>query len=197
MSAAWTEPSGAPFERLVRVHQDRLYRFARRLTGNREDAEDLVQQGLLEAYVAFDRFQPGTHFDRWMFRIIRHTYLDTVRSQSRVTVESLEGGWESHDGEVMPREIADTRSGPEDEVLAEMLSEPLQRALDALPSEYRSVVLLAELEEMSYEEVARALGCPVGTVRSRLHRARNLLRRSLCSGTSSSSVPLDRAELYG
>jgi RNA polymerase sigma-70 factor (ECF subfamily) len=189
MSAAWTEPSGAPFERLVHLHQERLFRFARRLTGNREDAEDLVQQGLLEAYVAFDRFQPGTHFDRWLFRILRHTYLDSVRSRPRVTIESLEQPCESPEGLPMgAREIADTRAGPEEEMLAGTLSEPLERALDALPSEYRSVVMLVELQEMSYEEAARALGRPVGTVRSRLHRARNLLRRTLGSAEGAQSA---------
>jgi RNA polymerase sigma-70 factor, ECF subfamily len=179
MSAAWTSRDDALFERLVRSHRDCLYRFAYHMTGNREEAEDLTQQGLLEAYVAFDQFQPGTHFARWMYRIMRHSSLDSVRRRARVPIESLDRGWEMEEGKAIARDVADTRDGPEAELLRETLSEPLERALDALPSKLRSVVLLAGMKEMSYEEVARALGCPVGTVRSRLHRARNLLRRAL------------------
>lgn len=169
------------FEALVRRHQDRLYGFAYRLAGNRDDAEDLLQQSLIEAYAAFDRFEIGSHFDRWVFRIMHHTFLDTVRRRPRWAMESLDAAWENADGggESTRRDVPDPRSGPETELMAKTLSEPLQRALDALPSDFRSVVVLADMQELSYEEVARVLGCPVGTVRSRLHRARNLLRRAL------------------
>jgi len=169
------------FEALVRTHQDRLYGFAYRLAGNRDDAEDLLQQSLIEAYAAFDRFEIGSHFDRWVFRIMHHTFLDTVRRRPRWAMESLDAAWENADGggESTRRDVPDPRSGPETELMAKTLSEPLQRALDALPADFRSVVVLADMQELSYEEVARVLGCPVGTVRSRLHRARNMLRRAL------------------
>lgn len=168
-----------PFERLVRTHQDRLFACAYRLTGNRDDAEDLLQQSLMEAYTAFPRFQQGTHFDRWVYRIMHNTYLDTVRRRPRFVVQSLDEVLETDEGTVAGREIADPHGGPEMELMEKTLSEPIQQALDALPTEFRSVVVLAEMQGLSYEEVARALHCPVGTVRSRLHRARALLRRAL------------------
>jgi len=152
------------------------------LSGNRDDAEDLLQQSLLEAYAAFDRFRAGSHFDRWVLQIMHRTFLDTVRSRSRQAVQSLDAAWETEGGRVLARELADPRGGPEAELMAQTLSEPLQRALDALPTPFRGVVLLADMEGLTYEEVAGVLGCPVGTVRSRLHRARALLRRRLATG---------------
>jgi RNA polymerase sigma-70 factor (ECF subfamily) len=178
------------FEALVRTHQDRLYGFAYRLAGNRDDAEDLFQQSLIEAYAAFDRFEIGSHFDRWVCRIMHHTFLDTVRRRPRWAIESLDTAWEriGSAGEITPREVPDPRGGPEIELMEKTLSEPLQRALDALPADFRSVVVLADMQELSYEEVARFLGCPVGTVRSRLHRARNMLRRALIGEERQCSV---------
>ena len=104
---------------------------------------------------------------------------DTVRRRPRFVLQSLDEVLETEEGTVAGREIADPHGGPETELMEKTLSEPIQRALDALPAEFRSVVVLAEMQGLSYEEVARALRCPVGTVRSRLHRARALLRRSL------------------
>jgi RNA polymerase sigma-70 factor (ECF subfamily) len=179
MNTTLSPRSHEPFERLVRTHQDRLFACAYRLTGNRDDAEDLLQQSLMEAYSAFARFQPGTHFDRWVYRIMHNTYLDTVRRRPRFAIQSLDEALETEEGTVSGREIADPHGGPEAELMEKTLSEPIQRALDALPADFRSVVVLAEMQGLSYEEVARALRCPVGTVRSRLHRARALLRRSL------------------
>lgn len=179
MKTAATNIRWDQFEALLREHQDRLYVMAYRLTGNHDDAQDLLQQSLIEAYLAFDRFEPGTRFDRWVYRIMYHSFLDIVRRRPRFPLLSLDTSWEEEDGEGGAREVADSRIGPETELLDRVLSEPLQRALDALPPEFRAVVVLADMQELSYEEVARTLGCPVGTVRSRLHRARALLRKAL------------------
>jgi RNA polymerase sigma-70 factor (ECF subfamily) len=169
----------APFEALVRQHQDRLYAMAYRLAGNHDDAQDLLQQSLIEAYSAFDRFEKGTRFDRWVYRIMYHSFLDIVRKRPRFSVLSLDTPWDDEEGNSGAHEVPDSRRGPETALLDDILSEPLQRALDALPAEFRAVVVLADMQELSYEEVARTLGCPVGTVRSRLHRARGLMRRAL------------------
>ena len=168
-----------PFEALLRQHQDRLYAMAHRLAGNHDDAQDLLQQGLIEAYSAFDRFEPGTRFDRWVYRIMYHSFLDIVRKRPRFSLLSLDAPWDDEEGNSGIHDVRDSRRGPERALLDEVLSEPLQRALDALPAEFRAVVVLADMQELSYEEVARALNCPVGTVRSRLHRARGLMRRAL------------------
>jgi RNA polymerase sigma-70 factor (ECF subfamily) len=167
------------FEALLSQHQDRLYAMAYRLTGNHDDAQDLVQQALMEAYTAFDRFEAGTRFDRWVYRIMYHSFLDIVRRRPRFMLLSLDAPWEEEESDGSARDVADSRIGPETELLDGLLSEPLQRALDALPPEFRAVVVLADMQELSYEEVARVLRCPIGTVRSRLHRARAMLRKSL------------------
>jgi RNA polymerase sigma-70 factor, ECF subfamily len=167
------------FEALLRQHQDRLYAMAYRLTGNPDDAQDLLQQSLIEAYTAFDRFEAGTRFDRWVYRIMYHSFLDLVRRRPRFQLLSLDAPWDDDDANRAAHDVPDSRGGPESLLMEDVLSEPLQRALDALPPEFRAVVVLADMQELSYEEVARALGCPVGTVRSRLHRARALLRRAL------------------
>jgi RNA polymerase sigma-70 factor (ECF subfamily) len=176
------------FEGLVREYQERFRRYAYRLTGNRDDADDLLQQVLLEAFVAFDRFALGSHFDRWVFRIMHHTYLDTVRRRPRFVAESIERGWESDSGAFTARDLEDGRAGPEEILMRATLSESLQGALDALPSDFRSVVALVDLQDRSYEEVATELQCPVGTIRSRLHRARNQMRRSIEGATTTSRV---------
>ena len=131
------------------------------------------------AYTAFDRFEAGTRFDRWVYRIMYHSFLDLVRRRPRFQLLSLDTPWDDEDGSRAAHDVPDSRGGPETLLLDHVLSEPLQRALDALPPEFRAVVVLADMQGLSYEEVARALGCPVGTVRSRLHRARALLRRAL------------------
>jgi RNA polymerase sigma-70 factor (ECF subfamily) len=188
MNTTPTAETWEVFEALLRAHQDRLYAAAYRLTGNRDDAEDLLQQALLEAYAAFHRFQTGTRFDRWVLRIMHHTYLDSVRRRSRCSIQSLDVSWETEEGEMGRLEIPDPHGGPETELMEKTLSEPLQHALDALPPEFRAVVILADMQELSYEEVAQVLGCPVGTVRSRLHRARAMLRRSL-TGEAAGPAP--------
>jgi RNA polymerase sigma-70 factor, ECF subfamily len=167
------------FESLRTEHQPRLYAMAYSLTRNHDDAQDLLQQSLIEAYTAFDHFQPGTRFDRWVYRIMYHSFLDLVRRRPRFQLLSLDAPWDDDESNRAAHDVPDSRGGPESLLMDDILSEPLQRALDALPPEFRAVVVLADLQELSYEEVARALGCPVGTVRSRLHRARALLRRSL------------------
>src|SRR5438876_6304221 len=120
------------FEALLSAHQDRLYAMAYRLTGNHDDAQDLVQQALMEAYAAFDRFEPGTRFDRWVYRIMYHSFLDIVRKRPRFSLLSLDAPWDDEEGNTGAHDVPDSRSGPESRLLDEVLSEPLQRALDAL-----------------------------------------------------------------
>ncbi len=173
------EDTHSVFEELVRRHESSIYRVAYRLTGNHEDAEDLIQEALLEAYTSFGRFKIGTYFDRWLFRILRNTYIDGTRSRPRLSLQSLDATVESEDGAQTTREIVDWSNHPETRILAATLDEPIQQALLALPEDFRLVVVLSDIEGLSYEEVSRIVGCPVGTVRSRLHRGRMLLKDKL------------------
>jgi RNA polymerase sigma-70 factor (ECF subfamily) len=165
------------FETLMLRHQDRIYRVAYRMTGNPDEAEDLVQEALLEAFQSFRRFQPGTHFDRWVYRIMSHTYIDRLRRKSRARIESLDQPLGDEEGFV--REIPDLSPTPEDRALSSETDRRVQDALQELPEDFRLAVVLCDLEGFSYEEIANMVKCPVGTVRSRIHRGRALLAQKL------------------
>lgn len=168
---AGTEEARAEFGRLVEAHWRSAYRFAYRLTGNPEEAADLVQQAAEEAFRAFSRFRPGTRFDRWWLRILYNSFVDRMRRhrrQSYLPLDDLSG------------KLSVTGSWADPEAaLEQQLDGPVQRALDALPPEFRAAVILVDVEGLSYEEAARVLCCPPGTVRSRLHRGRLALREWL------------------
>ncbi len=167
------------FDELVREHERALYRVAWRLCGNRDEALDLMQDTLIEAFESFSRFTPGTHFDRWIFRIMKNTFIDIKRKKSKTTIESLDTGKLGDDGESSPIELVDMSGGADARLMANTLDGPIQNALMDLPEEFRIVVILSDIEEYSYEEVSSILGCPIGTVRSRLHRGRAILKEKL------------------
>jgi RNA polymerase sigma-70 factor (ECF subfamily) len=175
------EPDVEQFEKLAREHQRAIYRVAYRLCGQHEEAEDLVQETRIEACESFSRFRIGTNFDRWVFRIMRNTFVDRIRRRPKVRIESLDSALLDKSGELLIRQFVDLESAPDRELLAETLDGPIQDALDALPPEFRLVVVLSDIEGLTYEEVAGIVGCPVGTVRSRLHRGRAILKDRLKS----------------
>ena len=153
-------------------------RFALRLTRNASEAQDLVQETLLKAYRFFDRFEPGTNVKAWLFTILRNTYINTYRKTARQQQQV--------DFERVSLFYADTSSAPEwqdrasvEEMLRHVVQDDVKRALDELPEEYRMVVLLADLEDFSYKEIAAIVDCPVGTVMSRLFYARQKLKAFL------------------
>jgi RNA polymerase sigma-70 factor (ECF subfamily) len=170
------------FARLLAAHQDKLYRVAYRMTGHHEDAQDLLQDALVEACRSFRRFQRGTYFDKWLYRIMTNTFIDRQRRQKRIgRVESLDApvGTGLDEGEASGREIADWDSDPARSALRDTFDEPIQAALDTLRPDFRMVLILSDIEEFSYEEISEMMGTPVGTVRSRLHRARADLKQRL------------------
>jgi RNA polymerase sigma-70 factor (ECF subfamily) len=164
------------FEKLVKAHRDDLYRIAYRLTGNRDDAEDLLLEALTEAWESFNHFQKGTEFVRWVATIMTHTFLDWQRKNSHYEFVSLD---EPSEEDEEPLELPDETDDPEKLVLRREFWRAAKRALDELPPEFRTVVVLVDMEGLSYEEAAKILNCPIGTVRSRLHRARTILREKL------------------
>jgi RNA polymerase sigma-70 factor (ECF subfamily) len=143
-----------------------LFGMAYRLTSNAHDAEDLVQETMLRAYRAFDRYRPGTNARAWLFTILHRLRTDGLRRRSRrpETVELTDDG-----PPVAPAHEAAVTSGHEE----------IARALEELPETFRSAVVLRDMEEYSYAEIARILEVPVGTVMSRIHRGRALLRKAL------------------
>lgn len=157
------------------VHLDALYRVALRLTRNRAEAEDVVQDAFLKAFRSFHRFDPGTNCRAWLFTILRNVFLNRVRAQGREILEADVGGLD----QVEVTADAHADQNPEEQFLNTMLHGDIDRALATLPLAFREAVVLVDIEGLSYREVAEVVGCPVGTVMSRLSRGRALLRRAL------------------
>lgn len=162
---------GVPgWAQIVSEHSARVYRLAYRLTGNQHDAEDLTQETFLRVFRSLDTYSPGT-FEGWLHRITTNLFLDQVRRKRRVRIDP----W----GDETERLPAAAASTPERGFEHANLDSDVQRALDALPPEFRAAVVLCDMEGLSYEEIGVTLGIKLGTVRSRIHRGRALLRESL------------------
>ena len=165
------------FEEVALVHLDALYRSALWLTQNRAEAEDLVQEACLRAFRNFHRFNPGTNCRAWLLTILRNIFLNRRRRAEREVLEEDPAVWESSPESATL--LASGSENPEEELLQTLLHGDVDRALRALPLAFRETVVLADLEGLSYKEVAQVLGCPIGTVMSRLSRGRHLLRQAL------------------
>jgi RNA polymerase sigma-70 factor (ECF subfamily) len=162
-------PSPSPdFHREVLRHRSSLLAAALRMTGSRAEAEDLVQDAVLRAWTFWHRFEPGTNGRAWMHRILTNTFINGYRRRRR----EREILGEIHRG--APRPAARLQAIP-----GEHLGDEVEAALSRLPGDFRRVLLLVDLEDRSYKDAAREIGCPVGTVMSRLHRARKAMQSEL------------------
>jgi RNA polymerase sigma-70 factor (ECF subfamily) len=160
------------FEQLAMPHFERLYNFACWLTQDRQEAEDLVQETYVKALKGFSSFQTGTNFRAWIYKILRNTFLTSrtgLKAAATVPIDDEEGD------EVLPA-VTET---PESILLQRSDGQLVQQALEQLPVAYREVILLCEIEEMSYQEISATLAIPMGTVMSRLSRARGALRAAV------------------
>lgn len=169
------------FEGLALKHLDPLYSAALRLTKNERDAEDLIQDTYLRAYRFFDKFERGTNIKAWLFKILTNTFINRYRRsvKERSIVEGSERD-AVHD-KFISREATEYAANPEQYFFDRLLSDDVLKAVDALPIDFRMVVILADLQEFSYKEIAEILDVPVGTVMSRLYRGRRLLQKALAS----------------
>lgn len=152
----------------------RLYNFAHWLTQDRAEAEDLVQETYLKALKGFASFQQGTNFRAWMYRILRNSFLTSRTGLKASTTISL-------DDEQEPVAEPATAETPESVLLMHVDREEVETALEKVPIKFREIVLLCDVEEMSYQEIADTLGVPIGTVMSRLSRARKAMRELLAT----------------
>lgn len=160
-------------ERAIELYGKATYNFAFRLTRNEADARDLSQEAFLRVYRAWRSFKPGTSFLSWIYRIVTNLHRDELRRHKGRYQEELPP-------DNAPQEFGGGRplaTTPIDDYVEAQLSEPISKALAALGAEQRRIVMLADVEECSYQEIAGIVGCSIGTVRSRLHRARGQLRR--------------------
>lgn len=172
-----TEARRAQFEELAREHGEAFMRSALRLTGSAVEAEDLLQETLIKAYMAFEQFSPGSNFRAWVLRIMANTHISRFRHTQRtpptVSMEDLSAV------STRPFDPACPEQGPAQQALEFTLSEEPGEALAALPEEFRVAVILSDVFELSYREIAELLGVPLGTVRSRIFRGRKLLQEAL------------------
>ncbi len=160
-------------ERAIEEHGKATYNFALRLTHNEADARDLTQEAFIRVYRAWRSFQPGTSFVSWIYRIVTNLYRDELRRRKgRYQEEIPEDNAPQQYGGERPLAVE-----PIEELVEAQLGETMSKALDALSPDQRQVIVLADIEEYSYQEIAEIVGCSIGTVRSRLHRARQQLRK--------------------
>ena len=172
------------FEELTMPHVDSLYNMAVRMSTNKEDAEDLVQETYLKAYRFFNTFQKGTNVKAWLFKILRNTFINKYRkaisSPSEVLYEDIElvNSYVSNNNEPDTKESIDTLKSKV-ESLDDILGDDIKNAIDSLPIEYREAIIYSDIEELTYKEIAEIINVPIGTVKSRINRARSLLRKNL------------------
>lgn len=173
-------PKRQEFERLALIHLDALYGAAFRLTRNARDAEDLVQDALVRAYRFWGSFQQDSNCKAWLLRIVTNTFINEYqrRKRSREILEAADAEQHVTDG-VLVHAGADDKQTPERAMLQRSVSDDVQRALDMLPDDFRTAVILCDMQGLSYKEIADIMNCPVGTVMSRLSRGRALLAREL------------------
>lgn len=164
------------FEDDVLPFAGQLYGAALRLTRNPADAEDVVQQALLRAYQGFDQFESGTNLKAWLFKILTNTFISSYRKQQRQpkTVSA-----DAHEEFSLYDRLVEAHVTPEAAILDRVPAEEVKAALESLPEQFRTAVLLADVEEFSYQEVADIMDVPIGTVMSRLHRGRKALQKAL------------------
>ncbi|MGI8701996.1 MAG: RNA polymerase sigma factor SigE [Nocardioidaceae bacterium] len=164
---AWTPPS---WDEIVRQHSGRVFRLAYRLTGNRHEAEDLTQEVFVRVFRSLHTFRPGT-FEGWLHRITTNLFLDQVRRSRRIRFEPLPDNAEERFPGSMP--------APDLGIADQAFDDDIEVALRALKPDFRVAVVLCDVEGLSYEEISDVLGIKIGTVRSRIHRGRSMLRAAL------------------
>jgi RNA polymerase sigma-70 factor, ECF subfamily len=188
-TAAQSAGYRADFEQQVRPYLAQLYPAALRMTKNASDAEDLVQETLAKAYIAFHQFTPGTNLRAWLHKILANTFVNSYRKTKRqpalATDPELPDGWQQGNDAFAP-----VARSAEAEALDRLGDSEVLRALRDLPSDFRTAVYLADIEGYPYREVAAMMGTPIGTVMSRLHRGRDRLRQALAAyGPPGRSAP--------
>lgn len=161
------------FETLVLEYEKNVYNIALRMTGNSEDAADMTQEAFIKAYNSLQSFRGDSKFSVWLYRIVSNVCLDFLRSKNRRPTVSL--SVEDDDGEDAQLDVADESQSPELLLDRKLTRESVRRGLDSLPPDYRQILLLREIQGLSYDEIAQALSLEVGTVKSRIFRARKRL----------------------
>ncbi len=167
------------FEKEALQYIDLLYNTAVQMSGNRADAEDLVQETFIKAFKYFHRFEKGTNCKAWLFKIMKNIFINTFRKKAKeppkVSFEEVEKFYPDQE----PRYEFLVTEADQTHIFDELLEDDVKRALDALPFDFKLTVILSDIEGFTYQEIANIMECPIGTVRSRLARARKMLQKRL------------------
>ncbi len=167
------------FEKEALPHIDALYNFALKMTGSSDDADDLVQETYLKAFRFFDKFERGTNCKAWMFRILKNSFINDYRKNTKepdkVDYDDVSNFYEN----IKSSDIKTDHL--QEDVYAKLMDDDIAASLNNLPEDFRTVIILSDVEGFTYEEIADFIDCPIGTVRSRLHRARKMLYTKLFS----------------
>ena len=172
-----TKKKHTEFEAEALPHMDVLFNFALRTTGNEPDARDLLQETYLKAYRFWDKYEKGTNIRAWLFRIMKNSYINRYRKETKepdkVDYDDIENFYNTIRAESTdPNDL-------QEQLYGNLLGDEVTKALQSLPDDFRTVVILCDIEGLTYEEIAEFVECPIGTVRSRLHRGRKLLQATL------------------
>ena len=165
------------FEREAIPHMDLLYNYGLRMTGNPADADDLVQETYLKAFRFWDKYEKGTNIKAWLFRIMKNSYINRYRKESKEP-DTVDYDVVKNFYNTIKHESADTND-LEERIYGNLLADEVAKGLESLPDDFRTVVILCDIEGLTYEEIAEFVEIPIGTVRSRLHRGRKMLRAKL------------------
>jgi RNA polymerase sigma-70 factor, ECF subfamily len=165
------------FETEAFPHKDILFNFALRTTGDKDDAHDLLQETFMKAFRFWDKYEKGTNIRAWLFRIMKNSYINRYRKETRepgmVDYDDVENFYDSI------RDDSTDSNDLQKRMYSNMLSDEVTEALQSLPEDFRTVVILCDIEGLMYDEISEFLNCPIGTVRSRLHRGRKMLEEKL------------------
>ena len=165
------------FEREFMPHFQALYNFALYLDNDEEIAKDLVQETLLRAYRFISYYEQGTNAKAWLIRILKNTFINDYRKKSKLPTQvNLEETYQTSDED---EENATQNVDLREEIFNNLVGDEITNAINALPVDYRLIILLCDIEDFKYDEIAKIIDVPIGTVRSRLHRARNMLKEKL------------------
>jgi RNA polymerase sigma-70 factor, ECF subfamily len=177
MAFAGKQEKHREFEREALPHMGILYNYALRMTNNSADADDLLQETYLKAYRFWEKYEQGTNIRAWLFRIMKNSYINRYRKETKepdmVDYDEVRGYYNTVRGE------SAGANDLQESLFGNLLDDEVAKAVASLPEDFRTVVILCDIEGMTYEEIAEMVDCPLGTVRSRLHRGRNLLRAKL------------------
>ena len=180
------------FEREAVPHMDALYNYAVKMTGDSDDASDLIQETYLKAFRFWDKFEKGTNCKAWLFRIMKNTFINTYRKTSKepdkVDYEEIENFYEN----IKPSSTDSAHL--EKDIYDNLLDDEMSAAISSLPEDFRTVIILCDIEGYTYDEIADFVDVPVGTVRSRLHRARKMLFTKLHKYASDKGYVKDKAK---